>query len=178
MLAFGECGFADSDIRALRRYLSRILKNSADVEDVIQDAYLRVLEYTDDGPHIDNPLAFLHRIAGNLAIDNIRRRRRTSLICTATGDSEDVEERAQNVCSPHDAEDSLEHDQILQAVLAALAQLPPKCSLVYRMSCLEEHTHREIAVKVGLSVSMIEKYVLRARRHVVTQVAPAYRRAN
>jgi RNA polymerase sigma factor (sigma-70 family) len=62
--------------------------------------------------------------------------------------------------------------------LTAVSQLPAKCREAYLLSRVEQRTYREIAAKVGLSVSMIEKYVLRARRHVAEYVSPMYAAVN
>jgi RNA polymerase sigma factor (sigma-70 family) len=170
---------AESDIQSLRRRLSVILKNPSDVDDVIQDAYLRVLEYAESSPKIDNPAAFMHRIARNLAIDQIRWRQRTARVCAASDDSEDIRWQVQNVRSyERQIEEVMEQEEILQSVLAAVAQLPAKCREAYLLSRVEQRTYREISAKVGLSVSMIEKYVLRARRHVAAFVAPMYTAVN
>jgi RNA polymerase sigma factor (sigma-70 family) len=172
-LALSE--LAESDIQSLRRRLSWILRNPSDVEDVIQDAYVRVLEYSESASKIDNPAAFLHRTARNLAIDQIRWRQRTARVCSASEDSEDIRSQVQNVRS-HDLhiDEVMEHEEILQTVLTAVSQLPIKCREAYLLSRVEERTYREISAKVGLSVSMIEKYVLRARRHVAAYVAPRH----
>jgi RNA polymerase sigma factor (sigma-70 family) len=166
---------AESDIQILRRRLSFILKNPSDVDDVIQDAYVRVLEYAASSPKMDNPAAFMHRIARNLAIDKIRWRRRTARVCSASDDSEDIRSQVQNVrSSDRQIDEVMEQKEILQTVLTAVSQLPAKCRDAYLLSRVEERTDREIALKVGLSVSMIEKYVLRARRHVAAYVAPSH----
>jgi RNA polymerase sigma factor (sigma-70 family) len=166
---------ADSDLRILRYRLSSLLKEPADIDDIIQEAYLRVLEYSERAPEIENPAAFLHRIARNLAIDHIRWRQRTARICAAADDSEEIQAEMHKVSSrQRQADEMVEHDQCLDAVLAAVSQLPPKCRQAYVMSQFEEQTYREISAKVGLSVSMIEKYVLRARRHIASTVAPLY----
>jgi RNA polymerase sigma factor (sigma-70 family) len=170
---------AKSDIQSLRRRLSFILKNPSDVEDVIQDAYVRVLEYSKASPKIDNPAAFMHRIARNLAIDQIRWRQRTARVCAPCDDSDNIRWQVQNVRSQErQIEEVMEQEEMLQTVLSAVEQLPVKCREAYLLSRVEEQTYREISVKVGLSVSMIEKYVLRARRHIAAYVSPMQAVAN
>jgi RNA polymerase sigma factor (sigma-70 family) len=175
MTRLAESVLAGSDMRVLRFRLSSLLKEPADVDDVIQDAYLRVLEYSEESRQIDNPAAFLHRIARNLAIDHIRWRERTARICAPAEDSEALAAEMYQVSAlQRRADEEVERDECLDAVLAAVAQLPPKCRQAFFMSQFEEQTYREISQKVGLSISMIEKYVLRARRHIALKVAPMY----
>jgi RNA polymerase sigma factor (sigma-70 family) len=174
LIALGE-----PDTENLRRALWFILKNAADVEDVIQDAYVRVLEYSQNNFEIDNPVGFFHRVARNLAIDHIRWRRRTARIYIAPDDSEHIRSQVENVLS-HErrADEIVEQDQALEAVLSAVSKLPPKCRDAYLLSRVEERTYLEISAKFGLSVSMIEKYVLRARRQVAALAQPEYTMTN
>jgi RNA polymerase sigma-70 factor (ECF subfamily) len=50
-------------------------------EDVLQDAYLRLLLVTRVGNAPDNVSAWLHRVAMNLVIDTMRRRSRAARLC-------------------------------------------------------------------------------------------------
>lgn len=58
--------------RELVRFLNAKLGNRQVAEDVVHDAYVRVLERSSDTP-IDQPRAFLYRTAPNLMIDGHRR---------------------------------------------------------------------------------------------------------
>lgn len=70
----------DSIFSAQRRRLFgiayRMLGNVSDADDVVQDAWLRWREQK--VPEIDNPQAYLTRIATSLSIDALRRRRRST----------------------------------------------------------------------------------------------------
>src|SRR5471030_220531 len=58
--------------RELVCFLTANLRNRQVAEDVVHDAYVRVLERTSDTP-IEQPRAFLYRTALNLVIDGHRR---------------------------------------------------------------------------------------------------------
>ena len=58
--------------RELVKFLSARLGNAQAAEDVVHDAYVRVLERASDEP-IQQPRAFLYRTALNLVIDGHRR---------------------------------------------------------------------------------------------------------
>jgi RNA polymerase sigma factor (sigma-70 family) len=110
-----------------------------------------------------------------LAIDRLRWEQRTAHICAAAEDSEEIRALVQSAPS-HDkqADEVLEYNQNLQLLHRVVAQLPLKCRQAYLLSSVEGRTYREIAMSVGLSVNMIEKYVLRARRHIAATLAPRY----
>jgi len=55
---------------------------------------------------------------------------------------------------------------LLAALKEALAELPLKCRQVFIWHRLEGYTQQEIAHKLGISVNMVEKYMIRAARHL------------
>jgi len=61
----------------LFRFLTRKLGGDHErAADVVQDTYVRLADAHDQGDVIDNPRAYIYRVAGNLAIDGIRREKR------------------------------------------------------------------------------------------------------
>ena len=63
---------------SLTRFLHRFLDSPEEIEDVLQDAFLKTYE-AERKTHIDTPSAFLYKTARNLALNviSLRRRRRT-----------------------------------------------------------------------------------------------------
>src|SRR5438105_829416 len=59
---------------ALVRYLARICPNSADIQDIRHDAYVRILEAADRFRSV-SPKSLLFKTARNLVIDRARRNR-------------------------------------------------------------------------------------------------------
>lgn len=53
----------------------------------------------------------------------------------------------------------------LKRIEEALAELPEKCRAVFVMSRIHGYTHARIAAELGVSQSMVEKYVVRALIH-------------
>ncbi len=100
-------------------FLNAKLGNRQVAEDVVHDAYLRVLERSSDTP-IEQPRAFLYRTALNLVIDD---HRRNALRQVESLDVLDSEERYFTP-SPHN---SLDHGQRLDMLQRALAELPRLC---------------------------------------------------
>lgn len=64
------------------------------------------------------------------------------------------------------AEHGVGFQQLADALSAALEELPVKCRQVYIMCRLEGWSHTEIAQEMGLSRSMVEKYMTRSLRHI------------
>ncbi len=64
------------------------------------------------------------------------------------------------------ADSHAQFEQLADALVNALADLPPKGREVYIKHRLEGWTHTEIAQDMALSRSMVEKYMTRALRHI------------
>lgn len=56
--------------------------------------------------------------------------------------------------------------QLAGSVERALAELPVNCRKVFIWQKIEGLTQQEIAVRLGLSKNMVEKYMIRTLRHL------------
>lgn len=140
----------------LKRYLSRRLGNPDDAADATHDAVVRLLETT--GAAIMQPRAYFRRSAFNAATDAYRRRVAHEMVPLDA-----VQEPATPTGDP---EAALRASRFLSELEAALAELPPKCRQVFIWQRLDGLTQVEIAERMGLSKNMIEKYMVRAMRHL------------
>jgi RNA polymerase sigma-70 factor (ECF subfamily) len=64
----------------LHRYCARMTGSSVDGEDVLQDALIKALQARAEGTVVDNPEAWLLRIAHNASLDFLRRRSRNRVV--------------------------------------------------------------------------------------------------
>ncbi|MNT85961.1 putative RNA polymerase sigma factor FecI [compost metagenome] len=65
-----------------------------------------------------------------------------------------------------DPESAIRASQLADALKAALAELPLKCRQVFLWNKLEGYTQAEIAQKLGLTQSTVEKHMRRALAHI------------
>lgn len=143
----------------LRAYLTQRLPTASDVEDALQDAFVRLCRI-DDIAHIENPSAFLFRIAENIVRDFYRHAARQSK-------PTDVGDLIEQVPSQEpSAERIIFGGEWLKAYGTALNELPPKCRAVFIMCRVENRPHHEIAMQLGISTKMVEKYMTRALSHL------------
>jgi len=140
--------------RALRGYLSRFFKNVADVEDVVQETYARLLSLNDSAwTAVRNWHAFLFTSARNVALDRIRRARVVSLDTMAEMGSTDVLDQAPP------ADEALNARQELALLLDTIASLPDRCREALTLRKLYGLSQREIAERLSISESTVEKHV-------------------
>ncbi|MCS6297147.1 MAG: sigma-70 family RNA polymerase sigma factor [Nitrospira sp.] len=126
--------------------------------DCAQETYVHLVRMR---PNIDvqNPRAFLFRVAANLAVDNLRKIR-------IRREAMSIDPLPENAASlAPSAEDALDAKQRLVRLERAMGELSPKCRSALLMNRLDGKTHREIAEELGVSESMVAKYVIQALKH-------------
>ncbi len=156
------------EFRDLRRHIVRKLRNPCEAEDVVQEAYIRMLTMPAGHAVLRNAKAFLFTVASNLAVDTVRREQRRRRLFptiseTATafdGDTLEV------VCPRRSTEDQVDASMRLSCVLAALDELPPTCRQAFTLHKLDELSYAEVAAEMGITVSMVEKHLSRALQHL------------
>lgn len=143
-------------IAPLRRYLTRLLGNTSEAQDIAHDAYLRVYPSA-DSPKIEQPEAVLYTTARRLAINRLKRRS----ISPISNETTSFETAA--AATPGVAQQVMARQE-LKLLEAAIAQLPEGCRNVLLLRKVELLSHREIAERLGIAVSTVEKQHVRALR--------------
>lgn len=59
----------------------------------------------------------------------------------------------------------LEYREQLKLLAQALGELPENCRKAILLNRLEGYTHKQIAEQLGVSSSMVTKYIMRALKH-------------
>ncbi|HVS76339.1 MAG TPA: RNA polymerase sigma factor [Steroidobacteraceae bacterium] len=137
---------------ALQKFLRKFTAGAEDVEDLVQEAYVRVCALP-AGQVVDSPRALLFRIARNLAVDRARQK--------ATHATDDVADFEPLNVSSEEAEPDEQVDlrRRFESFCAAVDSLPPLCRRVFVLRKVYQLSHAEIAQVLGLSHSTIEKHV-------------------
>jgi RNA polymerase sigma-70 factor (ECF subfamily) len=158
-------GFYRTTVQPLRRYLTRLLGgNAAQAEDVAQDTYVRLYPAM-QRQDVRSPKAFLYTTARRLVIDQVRRRNLAPM--DGVGPLElDAHARAEP-----DVRDQVAARLELERFERAVAGLPPGCRAVFVLNTAEHLTHAQIAERLGLAKSTVEKQHARALRLVRAALA-------
>lgn len=129
---------------SLRSFLRRKFPSLSDIDDLVQEAYARMLRARETG-RIHYAKALLFTTARNVALDLIRRRRTVSLEEACAGDDDLlVDERP-------DAAFTINRQQELDLMAEAISGLPARCRQVLTLRLLYEMSHRDIATELGIS---------------------------
>jgi RNA polymerase sigma factor (sigma-70 family) len=127
--------------------------------DIVHDAYFRLVAAQEAGQPIDDPRAYIIRVAQNLAIDDGRRRTR-SLQRHAPEDA------AAEMLDGQPLADAVALGrERLRLLDAALQELPANVRQALLLNRVEGMTQAEIARRLGVSESMVVKYVAQALKH-------------
>ncbi|MEZ6002264.1 RNA polymerase sigma factor [Hyphomonas sp.] len=149
---------------ALVRFLTARTGSSAEAEDIAQEVFFKLQSV--DPADVQNPTAFLYRLASNLFIDRLRSARRREARDDAYATSHTELSGGDLLAQTPTPEQILESRQRLQQLLAAVRSLPPQCQRVFVLHKLEGLSYGEVAVKLGISKSGVEKHMMSALKRL------------
>ena len=143
-----------SDLRPkLHRYCARMIGSAIDAEDVLQEALASAyLNWPDDG--LNNPEAWIFRIAHNRAIDYLRRRDRVVL------------ESLDEVPVDADSVSPLEQREMAGLALSAFMALTPTQRASVILKDVLGYSNAEISELLDMSVGAIKAALFRARENL------------
>lgn len=125
---------------------------AGEADDLVQDAYARVLAIA-DYRSIQNPRAFVLTIVQNLAIERLRRAPVVSIDHLATLDTLALTDPAPDAfCVAAGKAD-------LDRLLRLIDTLPPQCARVVRLRKIDGLSPGAIAEMLSISVSTVEKHL-------------------
>ncbi|HEY2404297.1 MAG TPA: RNA polymerase sigma factor [Steroidobacteraceae bacterium] len=151
-------GLAQGCGNDLVRFIARRLRSVVDARDLAHEAYVRLLRVK-RRDLIRDPQAYLYRIAANILYEFELKRKADAVGLTR--------------CAEYQLADAdfghLERD--VDALLArtrieaVLGELSPRCRAVVILYRRDGMTYKEIADRIGISTSMVKKYLARGLRH-------------
>jgi RNA polymerase sigma-70 factor (ECF subfamily) len=124
------------------QYAYRLVQDPDEASDVAQETFIRAHARLGDFRGDASLNTWLYRIASNLGINALRKRRLRAFVGL---------DQAPAVQAPGGPEDDLAAAEIRRRVEAAVALLPPRQRSIFILRHYEQLTHREIATVVGSS---------------------------
>jgi len=142
---------------ALRGYLRGSFPAVRDVDDVVQESFLRVWRARAAHP-IASAKAFLFQVARRLAVDAVRRERHSFV-----GEVRDLDDSGVSLGAHSAAETAVETERV-RLLSDAVETLPIRCRQIFIMRKLQDISQRETAERLGLSERTVEVQVARAMK--------------
>lgn len=151
--------------REIARFLAARCGDSNHAEDLMQELWLK-LTRANPGP-IANGRAYLFRMANNLMLDNLRARKRAMARDHAwLGDAADATNAELRPDPAPAADEVLARAQETALLARAIDALPPGAARALRLHRFEELDQGEVARRMGISRSGVEKHLATAMRHL------------
>jgi RNA polymerase sigma-70 factor (ECF subfamily) len=141
---------------ALIRFLRGRVGSHNEALEVAQEAYVRLLSLDQPGA-VSYLRAFLFKTAANIAIDRRRRNQNFDKVAGRQLFTELTENRT--------PERQLSGEQTLRHLGALIESMPPKCRESFVMNQIQGLDAVTIAHRLGITDSMVRKYVVRALLH-------------
>lgn len=148
--------FTGATLRAIRAFVAKRVRPD-DVDDMMQEVALR-MEQRHAAEPIANPDGYLFQVARNVVHDHARKD-----IVRQRGAHDSLEEHHHPVEELSPAR-VLESKERLAQVIAALNDLPERTRQAFVLHRFEEMSYSAIARHMGVSVSAVEKHIMRAMR--------------
>ena len=138
----------------LANYAYSILKNKENAEDVVQDVFVKLWQNTPDVISTPQIKFYLFTATKNSCISFLRKQSGKTF----------VPPEAMHLASIPAEDSKKEQDDIALVISKALANLPPQCLVIFKLSRFGRLTYQQIASELGLSVKTVENQMGKALR--------------
>jgi RNA polymerase sigma-70 factor (ECF subfamily) len=156
--------------RRIARHVARYVRRAVDVEDVVQETFIRAYRGLTSFRGQSTFYSWLYRIATNAALNAAQR----EPMPVAT--TEDADERAfafePGASDAENPERTLMASQIADAVQRALARLKPDLAEPLMLYEVEGKTYPQIAEMLGVPIGTVRTRIFRAREFIAKRLEP------
>ena len=142
----------------LVRFIARRVRSAVDAQDLAQEAYVRLLRL-ERKDLIRDPRSYLYRIASNILYEFELKQRADAAGLMRWSDERLTEAK------PGSTEGDLETLSLRGKLEATMDELSPKCRAVVILHRRDGMTYEEIGSEIGISISMVKKYLAKGLRH-------------
>jgi RNA polymerase sigma-70 factor (ECF subfamily) len=147
------------------RFLRARTRDPAEAEDVLQDLWIKLREGR-AGP-VGNGRAYLFQMANNLVLDRARERRRRMVRDQTWSEQAAGFTAGEAAVAPEPRPDeALLAAEELRQLTGALQNLPEAARRAFCLHKIDGHSHAEVAARLGISRSGVEKHIAVAMKHL------------
>jgi RNA polymerase sigma-70 factor (ECF subfamily) len=132
----------------LRAWLRSRFSANEDVDDIVQEAYVRLVKARMTG-EVASPKAFLFAVARNLALDRLRHRKVARAEPLAEIEALSVLEESDGI------PETIAHNQELEFLTEAIQSLPERCRQIFTLRKVYGLSQAEIAARLGVSENTV-----------------------
>jgi len=149
----------------MRFFQRRSTLFASEAEDLTQEVFLRLLQRSHGDREITRLEGYIFQVASSVLVDRARK------AASRGGDHLLFEETAHATEANVRPDRLIEGRQDIEVVKAALRRLPDSPRNAFLLSRFEGLSYAEIAAGMGVSVSSVEKYIMRALHEIGVALA-------
>jgi RNA polymerase sigma factor (sigma-70 family) len=143
----------------LYRYSLKLLSDTMEAEDIIQDLYVKIWGSREKFYSVENKEAWCMTVVRNMCIDKIRKRKKQSTYA----DISDYHFIADHTPTP---EKALHSKNSMNMIHQLMEQLSPEQREVIHLRDIEGHSYKEISEITGHDESNVKIYIFRGRQNL------------
>ena len=136
----------------LRAWLNSRYSDQVDVDDLVQEALIRVLRAR-EAEELKSPKAYFFAIARNLALDHIRRSKVVFNQSILNSEAMDLLDEAESI------EETVSRNHELEILTEAIQALPERCRRVFTLSKVYGMTYDQIASEMGITFNTVSAQI-------------------
>jgi RNA polymerase sigma factor (sigma-70 family) len=159
----------------LRNFIRRRVRDARDVEDILQDVFSELVEANRLMMPIDHVTGWLFRVARNRITDLFRRRKTESVTESALAGDDEMLQLEELLPSPDAGPEALYvRNLLLEALQAAIRELPDEQRAVFVAHELEGRSFKEMAADTGTSINTLLSRKRYAVQHLRERLQKIY----
>lgn len=150
----------------------RMLSNRYEAEDIVQETFLRVYRNLDRYDQNQKFSTWIYRIATNLCIDRLRKKKPTYSLDAEMNDQEGMDGYSMIPSDNRTPESEALLSETQQIIYQAIDSLPAKYKSVMILRYLQDLSLQEISDVLGMPVTTIKTRVHRGREFLRKKLEP------
>ena len=147
----------DKYFHELYLYLHSVTEDSQEIEDILQDVFLKLLQGGLDISSISNIRGYIYFCARNALYNRLRDKANRKRI---------ISEVFTEISMQSDEPDVTDTEALIKCANDAVERLPENCGEIFRMVKMEHKSYRQTAEAKGLSIKTIESQMGIALRKI------------
>lgn len=158
----------DIYVEPLSEFLSYYTRNKEDIEDVIQDVFIKLWAER-DSLNIFYIKTYLYKAVRNQMLTLLRNQKNREIL---------LDQWAKELVQDIEAKDIIDRIEFETLYQEAITQLPPKCRDIYFLSREQQYSYKEIAQLRGISEKTVENQMSIALKKLKEYLSQNYNRGS
>jgi RNA polymerase sigma-70 factor (ECF subfamily) len=150
-----------SHYTGMYRYAFLFVKDELLAEDIVHAIFLKILEKKVTLDTKTSLKSYLYRSVHNECLNYFKHQK---VIDTYHLQNLDTQ-------AGIDSSDRFQHEELVLVLSKALETLPEQCRTVFQLSRYEDYKYSDIAQELGISISTVEKHIIKALKRLRTELA-------